>query len=401
MPRWPHPCLSRVLSRPALVAAGMLSLTVLATASTAHATPTIDVLTMGASEHPFELFGHAAICVTSEVHPQGTCYNYGTADFRRQELGWEVLRGEATFWVEAVPYARVLRSYRRADRTIYRQRLELPPEQAQALADALDRDALPEHRNYNYNHFFDNCTTRIRDRIDLATHGRLSAGSEALWPSDFRELVRQGFATSPEILLFSELTLGRSLDRPTTTWEAMFLPDVFRQQIEARFGAQPQVIYLRTTGEPTHEHEPSRHQMLLVLTGLGLVLGASSAFGLHKGHRWPLAITGTVLGLVAVPIWFLAVASPTQELRLNELLLLLTPLDFALIGFRHRSLPTWLMARSVQLLLVGATAVVGLLSQPLLPFVVLVGASLLPPTVIALRRRQAARGAVATKLASP
>ena len=41
-----------------------------------------------------------------------------------------------------------------------------------------------EHRYYIYDHFFDNCTTRLRDMIDRATGGKLRAGSDVRVPAD-------------------------------------------------------------------------------------------------------------------------------------------------------------------------------------------------------------------------
>ena len=53
--------------------------------------------------------------------------------------------------------------YTAADRTIWVQRLPLTDAQAVTLAARLEHDARPENREYLYDHFMDNCTTRLRD----------------------------------------------------------------------------------------------------------------------------------------------------------------------------------------------------------------------------------------------
>ena len=42
------------------------------------------------------------------------------------------------------------------------------------MIDKLEYDILDEHRYYAYDHFWDNCTTRVRDILDDVTGGALS-----------------------------------------------------------------------------------------------------------------------------------------------------------------------------------------------------------------------------------
>src|SRR5947207_2198338 len=100
---------------------------------------TVELYTMGPGDDLFSAFGHAAICVRDARSPAGRCYNYGTADFRTPvPLTFHFIRGRARFWVSVIDLPRLLWLYRGADRTVYRQRLPLPPAQADALAAALE-----------------------------------------------------------------------------------------------------------------------------------------------------------------------------------------------------------------------------------------------------------------------
>ncbi|HEX2691499.1 MAG TPA: hypothetical protein VHN14_33035 [Kofleriaceae bacterium] len=81
--------------------------------------------------------------------------------------------------------------------------------------------------------------------IDQATGGALRAGSEARCPLTFREFGRRGLAGMPILLVLSDLMTGRQLDDRPTVWQAMFHPDIFRQQIEAKLGVAPRLLYKR------------------------------------------------------------------------------------------------------------------------------------------------------------
>ena len=55
------------------------------------------------------------------------------------------------------------------------QGLRLRPEQARRLAEFLAWNARPEHADYRYDYFTDNCSTKLRDALDAALDGALQA----------------------------------------------------------------------------------------------------------------------------------------------------------------------------------------------------------------------------------
>jgi hypothetical protein len=51
------------------------------------------------------------------------------------------------------------------------------------LANSLRENARPENREYLYDYFRDNCSTRVRDAVDRAVGGRVrQAGQRSQWP---------------------------------------------------------------------------------------------------------------------------------------------------------------------------------------------------------------------------
>src|SRR6185295_11885038 len=106
----------------------------------------------------------------------------------------------------------------------WRQDLPFSPEQARAVEAELLDDLKPENRFYVYDHFADNCTTKLRDIIDHASGGELKEGTGRAFPMTFRQMGRQGMAELPVLIAFGDFAVGRALDRHPSLWEAMFHP---------------------------------------------------------------------------------------------------------------------------------------------------------------------------------
>lgn len=335
----------------------------------AETPPEIDLYTMGPGEEVFTRFGHAAICVTDEKTPLGRCYNYGTADFSTPgPLTWNFVRGRALFWVSVQDLPRMVAFYMAQDRTLYRQRLRLPPEQARQLAAALEASTERAVRFYRYHHFYDNCTTRIRDLLDRVTGGALSRGAQTEGGPTFRSYARAGFAGDLPLLLAAEVLLGRPAEARTSPWQAMFLPEVLRREVAARLGAEPEVVYARKAPPPGGSTSLAR----LALGGTGLLL-ALLTLALRRAGRLALAPAAAVLGPGGIVIWGLAVLSSFPELRQNEALLCLWPTDLLLPILPPGWLRGYLRVRLAALLTLALLAGAGVLVQPLVALLLLAG----------------------------
>lgn len=353
--------------------------------------PVIDVYTMGVGDYIFEHFGHAAICATDPETQQSRCYNYGTADFTTPvPLTWNFIRGRAMFWVAVADRDRMIAFYERLDRSVWRQTLPLDEAQARALAASLEKSTGESEKYYRYHHFLDNCTTRIRDHVDAAVGRRLF--ERTVKPNDgpsYREYAREGFAGNAGLLVAAELILGRASDAPTTAWEGMFLPEVFRRALEKELGAKPVLIYQRQKIDPP----AARWLGQGLLTLIGAVLAAAIALAWKIGpraYRAAVSIAGLSLGLFGLVLWGLAIVSAFEELRMNEVLLVLVPFDLLLGFLPENARRIYVRVRVVGLSIAVLLSAAGLLIQPLLApisMVALVMIAVVLPVV--LRERSA------------
>jgi hypothetical protein len=165
-------------------------------------------------------------------------------------------------------------------------------------------------------------------------------------------------------LIGAELLLGRAADLPTTAWEGMFLPDVFRRELEEVLGAKPELVYARKKVDPPGALWLG--QGLLTLIGLLLAVAILIAWKMApRLERAALVFTGFVLGTFGLVLWTLAVVSAFSELRMNEVLLVLVPADYLVGILPRRSRRLYLRGRLAGLLLVALLSLAGVLIQEL------------------------------------
>ena len=185
----------------------------------------ISVLTFGPGDAVFERFGHNALRVVDEATGTDLAYNWGMFSFDEPNFLGRFLSGNTRYWVEAFPSEWLMEVYRRQDRETHEQELALTPAQRLAVAKFVANNAREENKYYRYDYFLDNCSTRLRDALDLALGGTLKGRFTPLrtdWT--FRsESVR---LTTPDGLAQAgiDVALGPRADLPITAWESMFIP---------------------------------------------------------------------------------------------------------------------------------------------------------------------------------
>ncbi|WP_017174398.1 DUF4105 domain-containing protein, partial [Xanthomonas phaseoli] len=187
--------------------------------------PRVGVVTMQPGEVFFERFGHDAIVVVDPRTQQATSYNFGFFDPSEPDFVPRFARGEMMYYLVALPLDEDLSQYRDAGRGVSIQWLDLPPDQARALADGLAVRSQPENARYHYDYFMANCATMVRDTLDRAMGGALKsqlAGRSR--GNTFRSEAVRLASPAPWMWLGFDLGLGPYADRPLSRWEEAFVP---------------------------------------------------------------------------------------------------------------------------------------------------------------------------------
>jgi hypothetical protein len=304
----------------------------------ALAAPRVGVATMAPGEIFFERFGHNAIVVLDPGTGAATSYNFGYFDPSESDFVGNFVKGVMQYYLVALPLEQDLAQYRDSGRGVRLQWLDLPPEQAQALADALATRTQVNDGRYRYDYFTSNCSTQVRDALDAAMGGRLQpqlAGRSR--GNTYRSESVRLASPATWMWLGFDLGLGPNADRPMSRWEEAFVPMRLADSLrEARNAAgrplvQEEVELLphRIAAEPAEA--PRRW---LPWLGAGLVIGVALAL---LGRRHPRAVAG-----IALPLWLLCAIGGGLLIFLwgfsehwaawrNHNLLLLNPLCLLLI----------------------------------------------------------------------
>src|SRR5688500_7867394 len=185
----------------------------------------IGVMTMQPGEIFWERFGHNALVVDDPALPSPISYNYGFFDLTEPGFVWRFIRGEMQYQLVALPLEQDLAYYREVGRGVSMQWLDLEPERARRLADALAVNARPENARYGYDYFTDNCSTRVRDALDTVLDGGLQRqmSSRSRGNTYRSEAVRLASPAGWMWLGF-DVGLGPFADRPLSRWQEAFVP---------------------------------------------------------------------------------------------------------------------------------------------------------------------------------
>ncbi|GHV80528.1 hypothetical protein AGMMS49944_23190 [Spirochaetia bacterium] len=194
---------------------------------------TIRVSVAGPGDELYVWWGHIALIIEDRRTQESRLYDYGLFSFETEHFYTNFAKGRLLFSCAASPAVRNIAQFILTNRDVTFYTLDLPPETKELVRAFAENNVRPENRNYLYHHFKDNCATRIRDIIDLATNGQFS---EAFLDAPGRFTLRQHvlrhtwFAPIPE--WFMSNSMGQDIDVPTTVWQEMFLPSEIGARIE-------------------------------------------------------------------------------------------------------------------------------------------------------------------------
>lgn len=306
------------------------------------------LLTAGPGDAVWERFGHNALRVLDTSTGRDVAYNWGIFDFNQVDFIPRFLKGQMLYMMASFRTAPMVEAYAGTGRRLVLQELNLTPAQKRALRDFAEWNALPQNREYYYNYFLDNCSTRVRDLLNQVLGGALKARfgempSQTTWRDQIRRLTRD----DPLLFTGMDVLLGTPGDAPITVWQEMFLPMTLRDHLrgltvmDEAGGTSPLVLSedVVAPGDlgPEPEAPPSWFVFYLALgLALAALLGWSGERG-RGGARWGRALATTLATVWSLVAGFvgtlLALVLLTDHTFMygNENLFLLTPLSLALV----------------------------------------------------------------------
>jgi hypothetical protein len=368
------PPIPRIL---AALAAALVLAAAPARAQTAPVLPdtglTVVLVTIGQGDMVWEKFGHNALWIHDPAAGTDRVYNYGMFDFNSPGYWGRFLKGNWLYELGVHTIQQTVYQYQYFNRAMWAQELNLTPAQKRELQALLETNALPQNREYLYDYYRDNCSTRIRDVLDRVTGGRLRAATaDSMTGTTYRWHSERLIAEDRASYFGLAGGLGPRADREINAWEEMFLPFKVQEQVrkirvaDASGREVPLVArewtMLEAPGRAAELATPPLRTPFYLLAGLLLagilvLLGSRAPrsgwarFGFSAVSALWLLLAGTA-GLLLVLLWAF---TNHQIAYRNENLLQLSPLALPLVllvpclayGARWAARPARLLATIV------------------------------------------------------
>ncbi len=304
--------------------------------------PQVKLVTFGPGSAIFERFSHNAIWIHDPSEPgryQDVAFNYGIFAFGGDFIP-RFIRGTMRYWMDGEYAPAMLDAYASHGRSVWMQTLNIDPGKTRILKAFLWNNAKPENRYYTYNYYTDNCSTRVRDALDLAVGGEIRRQtSERLTGRTYRHHTLRIMAENPLLFIGTDYLLGQRSDRELSEWEEMFMPRYMMRHlghvtVDGRPIIASEHTYAEGTLPPVRETPPRWiHWFVLVGILMAALLLACDRFSRRRfariGRDLLLTFWLALASVAGVILSFMTLFTDHVAVRSNENFLQLSPIALA------------------------------------------------------------------------
>lgn len=293
------------------------------------------LLTCSPGEEIYELFGHTAVRYRNITTGEDLVINYGIFDFDTPNFILRFVRGETDYMMGITPFRYFINSYAMRGSSVLEQQLDLTTGEANKLDSLFRVNYLPSNRIYRYNYFYDNCTTRARDRIEEALADSLfySAIEEG---TTYRQWVKRCTEGHPWADFGINLCLGAEADKSLNNRQQMFLPmnlqQAFSQAVVLRDSVSRNLVFNEAyLLDPCAENNPQDGLEITPMQTAWTLFLVVLLLSLLEWHRrsvwWGIdLLLFSLQGVAGCLIAFLFFCSVHPTVGSNYLLIILNPL---------------------------------------------------------------------------
>ena len=332
---------------------------------------TLRIAVAGPGDELYFWFGHIALIIDDAASGQSSLYDYGLFSFQNEDFFYNFALGRMLYSCGVSDTRFNIAVYIHHDRAITIYTLDLPPETRLKIRDFAENNVLPENSDYYYHLFRDNCATRIRDIIDIATDGQFKEKyGNAPGRFTLRQHVRRHTWFSPFIDWILNFWMGQDIDTPITVWDEMFLPSEIAARINEfayndsdgvtrQFVSGSEIVY-RSAERPIVLDQPRRQWprelafgivIMLVLGVFYYVQTKSVAGQILLGLSQSLI--GLFFGVAALTLYFLSLFTNHDYTYHNMNMIFISPLILAAVplGIRYAFASNYAARERAELLL--------------------------------------------------
>lgn len=296
------------------------------------------LLTCGAGEEIYSLFGHTAIRYENFTRGIDAVFNYGIFSFNTPNFILRFTLGETDYQLGVTSYKQFAYEYTWTGRDVWQQTLNLNAEEKKKLLALLEENYLPQNRIYRYSFFYDNCATRPRDQIERAVQGTLEYADDMTsfqTGISFRDIVHQYTIGHSWARFGIDLCLGSQADKDITRRQMMFAPFYLKDflakaQLKNAQGMERPLVssedhIIQSPQQTSTEETPSPLQTAFLLF---TIVTIATAYGIYRRKSlWLLdLLLFLAAGVAGCILAFLASFSQHPAVSPNYLLFLFHPL---------------------------------------------------------------------------
>ena len=329
----------------------------------------ISIITIGPGKELYDSFGHNAIRVSDPSKGKDLAFNYGTFDFNTPNFYIKFGQGKLPYALSVSTYDGFLRNYIAEKRWIKEQKLDLTYGEKIAIFEFLLNNAQPSNREYQYDFFFDNCATKIRDVLALNLGSKLSYQEKQYAPLlySFRELIQQRLHWNSWGSLGIDIALGAVIDRTANPWEHQFLPDyVFESLKSATITRNNKTSALIKKETTINDAVPRARNTAFLLSpffvflvlAIGIVYRTLKDSKQQKRSRWLDTVLFFVTGIVGVLLLVLWLATDHTATVTNYNILWAFPLNLIFCSLLSKKAPKKWLINYVSFLIILLTLLV-------------------------------------------
>jgi uncharacterized membrane protein SirB2 len=322
----------------------------------------ISLITVSKGEPLYSWFGHSAFLVEAPDYP-AYVYDYGSFSFNDEDFYKNFAMGRLWFCC-SVTYATYELAYLDSTGRTYSQvKLNLTAGQKKAIINFLNVNSSSEHNTYLYNHYTDNCATRLRDILNYATDGDFEAWAKTITGHTYRQIASSALSQNRPLQWLLEFLQSGQIDGATTLWDEMFLPAILEQAV-IQYGLQTGLVtadsslsssLLPSSSQPDTLNssalisasgvQVSSNLLFSVLTGLALGLicflllyraKTKDRWGLYRAYSFTVNL---LFGLMGTLLMFMMFFTNHNVTWYNENLLFVNPvlIVLAILSLRKSS----------------------------------------------------------------
>ncbi len=187
----------------------------------------ISLLTCTPGNDLYSIFGHSAIRIVDSNNVNDLVFNYGTFNFNDEEFYIKFVKGKLNYFVSVQQTEDFIYSYTAEERGVTEQVLNLSEQEKNNIKRALIENLKEENKYYQYDFFYDNCTTRLRDIISKNKQPNPILPYVMPEKTRFRQAIHMYLNKSEQhwSKLGIDLLLGAKTDKIMSAEEQEFLPE--------------------------------------------------------------------------------------------------------------------------------------------------------------------------------